>query len=226
MNEIDATPSAAAARRPVRKRLTRAERAPVAREAIFAAASKVVGAVGYADATLARITEEAGIAQGTFYLYFENRQTLFDQLLPHARREMLDLVRSRVSGSADFFEVEERGMRAFLEYLKMNAGFFRILNEAETVAPEAYRQHYQEVAAGLARLLDRAVTRQQVRPLDNKEIHTVSYLMMGARISLYQMCVRLQPKPRVSQPQALAHYMAMVRAWLAPKPGHAPPPRS
>jgi AcrR family transcriptional regulator len=51
-----------------RKRLSRQELAAGARQAIFAAASKVVGQYGYAEASITRITEAAGIAQVTFYM--------------------------------------------------------------------------------------------------------------------------------------------------------------
>ena len=42
------------------------------------AATKIVGKYGYAEASVARITDEAGVAQGTFYNHFENRQELLD----------------------------------------------------------------------------------------------------------------------------------------------------
>ncbi|WP_299104437.1 helix-turn-helix domain-containing protein [uncultured Bradyrhizobium sp.] len=32
-----------------------------------------LGRYGYAEASVARITDEAGVAQGTFYNHFENR---------------------------------------------------------------------------------------------------------------------------------------------------------
>ena len=43
-----------------RKRLTREELTPLARDALFRAAGKVVGESGYKDASVARITEAAG----------------------------------------------------------------------------------------------------------------------------------------------------------------------
>jgi len=54
------------------------EDTPEARDAIFAAAASVIGEHGYVGATIKRITEQAGIAQGTFYLYFDSRQALFE----------------------------------------------------------------------------------------------------------------------------------------------------
>jgi AcrR family transcriptional regulator len=209
-----AAPAPAPAR--TRKRLTREELTPIAREAIFNAAARVVGEVGYGEASVARITAAARIAQGTFYLYFPTRQSLFDELLPHARREMLALVRERVAGARDFFELEERGMAAFLEYVQRTPGFLRILNEAEAVAPEAYKRHYDDIAGRFRRGLQDAVAARQVRSLAPAELHTAVYLMMGARVSLYQMLHRERLEGGAAARAAVAHYMTMVRNWLAP----------
>lgn len=202
-----------------RKRLSREELTPLAREALFRAAAKVVGQVGYAEASVARITAAAGVAQGTFYLYFAARQSLFEELLPHARREMLAKVRERVAGAGDFFEVEARGVRAFLDYLRQEPGFIRILNEAEAVAPQAYRNHYEDIAERHRRQLQQASAAGEVRMLDAEEIDTVVYLMMGARVSLYQRCQG--PAARKVE-AAVDHYIAMVRAWLQPRTREVP----
>ena len=52
----------------------------------------VVGEQGYAGASIALITQRAGLAQGTFYLYFDSREDLFDQLLPEVGQELLDFL--------------------------------------------------------------------------------------------------------------------------------------
>ena len=49
----------------------------------------MVGRLGYAEASVARITELADVAQGTFYNHFESRQELLDQLLPAIGRQMV-----------------------------------------------------------------------------------------------------------------------------------------
>ncbi|MGO1342428.1 MAG: TetR/AcrR family transcriptional regulator, partial [Cellulosimicrobium funkei] len=42
------------------------------RAKILAAAEQVFAEVGYHDASIVKITESAGVGQGTFYLYFES----------------------------------------------------------------------------------------------------------------------------------------------------------
>src|ERR1700741_727023 len=81
-------------------KLNRAERNAWTKRKIFDAATKIVGKYGYAEASVARITEEAGVAQGTFYNHFENRQELLDQLLPTIGLDMVRFIRAR-TGTAD-----------------------------------------------------------------------------------------------------------------------------
>ena len=65
--------------------------------------AKVVGAEGYAHASVAKVTALAEIAQGTFYNYFASQQDLFDQLLPELGTELLDFIRTRIAGESDSF---------------------------------------------------------------------------------------------------------------------------
>src|SRR5438045_8866360 len=76
-------------------KLNRVERNAWTKRRIFDAATKIVGKYGYAEASVARITEEAGVAQGTFYNHFENRQELLDQLLPKIGVDMVRCIRAR-----------------------------------------------------------------------------------------------------------------------------------
>ena len=60
-----------AALRPVRpRRMSREEKARDTYQRILEAAARTVGEDGYADASVAKITRLAGVAQGTFYNYF------------------------------------------------------------------------------------------------------------------------------------------------------------
>src|SRR6185312_14077800 len=76
-------------------KLNRVERNAWTKQKIFDAATKVVGKYGYAEASVARITEEAGVAQGTFYNHFESRQELLEQLLPKIGLDMVRFTHAR-----------------------------------------------------------------------------------------------------------------------------------
>jgi AcrR family transcriptional regulator len=59
----------------------RAERSAARREAILAAALDEFSARGFAAARLEDVARRAGIAKGTIYLYFRDKETLFAELI-------------------------------------------------------------------------------------------------------------------------------------------------
>src|SRR2546430_12913194 len=98
-------------------KLNRVERNAWTKRRIFDAAAKMVGKYGYADASVARITEEAGVAQGTFYNHFENRQELLDQLLPKIGIDMVLFIRERTGRSQSASQEIER-FSPFFDFIR------------------------------------------------------------------------------------------------------------
>lgn len=197
----------------VPKRATRQERAENLRRKILAAAAKVVGEYGYADASIGRITDEAGIAQGTFYLYFESRQAIFDVLLPHVGAELLLYIGSKVRGAKNFLDVEERGFRAFFEYLRLNPGFFRVLNEAEVAAPVAHAEHLNLVMGRYVKSLKRSLDNGEIKNFEESELETLAYIFQSARSYLY-LC-HIKGKGLKKLPDWVVQaYMKVVRSGL------------
>lgn len=188
----------------------RVQRTEELRNRIFAAAAKIVGDHGYADASIDRITELAGMAKGTFYLYFSSRQDLLDELLPHVGTDLITYLRAEVSGAKTFFEVEERGFRAFFSFLKNNPGFFRILNEAEVAAPVAHAKHMALVTAHYVSSMQRSVERGEIKNFRDKELEALAYVFQSARSYLYMRYVkdrRLRKPPE----WVVEAYMKLIR---------------
>lgn len=164
----------------------RAQKTARKREHLMLAAARVVGEFGYRDASIQRITAAAGMAQGTFYLYFASRQALFDELLPHFGRVMMEEVRMRSEGTRGFFELEEIGMKAVVEYLHENSWFWRLLNEAQVEAPLAWQQHHGEVTRRYVRFLQRALRKGELSGYSEHELGTVAQLLIAARDYVYR----------------------------------------
>lgn len=173
---------------PATRRPTRAEKAAATRQRLIEAAAEVVGEFGYADASVARITARANIALGTFYNYFDTRQALFDTLLPELGQDLIAFVGDRVHGSRDTMEMEERGFRAFFEYLAANPGFYRILNEAETMAPKAHHKHFEALASRYVAALKKGLARGDMPAYSEADLETIVYLLMAARSYLTLRC--------------------------------------
>src|SRR4051812_7995465 len=72
---------AGAAATSVRRRSPRAEQAAMRRKAILSAALEEFSARGFAAARLDDVARRAGVAKGTIYLHFRDKETLFQELV-------------------------------------------------------------------------------------------------------------------------------------------------
>ncbi|MFT4191238.1 MAG: TetR/AcrR family transcriptional regulator [Comamonas sp.] len=200
---------------------SRNERSVLIREELFRAASEVVGQVGYQDASVAMITQRAGVAQGTFYNHFSSRQDLFDKLLPSLGGELLNEVKAASKGASGLLQKEEAGFRAFFSFLKSNPHFFRILNEAELFAPEAYRIHLDLVQKGYMRMFRKAHEEGEIAGFDEKEFEAIAYVLMSSRTYLAWRYVYGQDADGELPEWVVKGYMRLLQDGLRGKAAQA-----
>ncbi|WP_206914837.1 TetR/AcrR family transcriptional regulator [Agrobacterium sp. OT33] len=163
------------------RRLSRDEKAKLTRESLLAAACKVVAAEGYSSASIAKIADTAGVAQGTFYNYFADRQALFDELLPYEGLRMLTTVEATARKSAPGLLRELTRFNEFLRYVADNDGFYRVLYEAEVFAPAAHRIHIANIVSGYRRSLKRGIAAGLLTDLTDDQIDCIIYQLLGMR---------------------------------------------
>jgi AcrR family transcriptional regulator len=204
------------------RKLTRAERAAENRAKLIHAAQEVIGEMGYAEASIARIVERAGLAQGTFYLYFESRQDLFDKLLPEAGDEALAFIGKAVKGSPDFVAMEEKGLHAFFEYATQNPSYFRVLSEAEIAAPAAYLGYTRKRTNGFLSVVKAAWKKGEIAGYSERELGVLTQLMLAARAYLFQEYARTSNGVRKPPPWVVDTYIKFLLHGLA---GPSPKPR-
>ncbi len=164
----------------------RIEKKNAGRLALIRAAVDVVGKVGYEKASIALITARAKVGIGSFYLYFESRQDLFDQLLPQLGLEMQRHVAERVKGAKDFYEVDKRGLKAFFEFARLNRGFYRVLNEAEAAAPRGFERYNAIMLQRFVVSLERGRAAGNVLHFSGRELVLIAYILMGARLYIHR----------------------------------------
>jgi AcrR family transcriptional regulator len=196
------------------KKVTRAEKVASNRQALLRAASEIVGERGYLEASVARITERAGLAHGTFYKHFESRQAMFEELLPSMGKELLEDVRELVRGSKNILEVEEKGFRGFFEYVVKHPGFYRVLNEAEVVAPAAFDQHITNLARHYTQALKRSRIRGEIKGYDERELEVIAFVLMAARFYIYLRFSKANNEARRIPDWVVTAYMKFVSHGL------------
>ena len=146
------------------------------RRRLLEAAEQVFAELTYHEASIVKITEAAGVAQGTFYLYFESKQQLFDELVLDLNRRVRRAMSEGASQGTTRAERERGGFRGYFRFTAEHPGLYRIIRQAEIVAPHILHEHYQRIAAGYVTGLQDAMDAGEVVRADPE---VLAWILMG-----------------------------------------------
>jgi AcrR family transcriptional regulator len=163
-----------------RKR-NRVENARRTRQALLKAALGVVARHGYKKSSVSRITQAAGVAQGTLYSYFETHNQLLAELVPSETTSLIEALQGATEGAEDFFDHERRAFLAFAEYLRKSPYLLRVLTESEIAAPESHAGYLRAVEGLQLTALQAARARGEVRSESERAFWAIAEVLAGAR---------------------------------------------
>ena len=187
------------------------KRGSARRELLLRSAEKVIGARGFAAASIAEITRETGTAQGTFYIYFSSKSEVFHELVLEMGALTRRVMRDAVADAPDRLEAERRGLRAFLRFVSERPALYRIVEEARFIDPEAYQAYFSGFADAYREQLSRAVAEGEIRPGD-AEVR--AWALMGIAKNLGDRFVLWDDHPDLDHVADEA--FALIRDGLAP----------
>ncbi|HEY5710529.1 MAG TPA: TetR/AcrR family transcriptional regulator [Allosphingosinicella sp.] len=129
---------------------------------LLEAAAQEFGERGYHEAAITGITQRAGVALGTFYTYFESKEELFRALVRDMSRATRAHVAEAVRGAPDRIAAERIGLAAFIGFTRQHPELYRIIEEAQFVAEDCYREHYLTFVEGYREGLAAAAARGEI----------------------------------------------------------------
>ncbi|MGH3274391.1 MAG: TetR/AcrR family transcriptional regulator [Streptosporangiaceae bacterium] len=126
------------------------ERPPAQR--LLAAAEHLFGERSYRLTTVADICAHAGMATGSFYAYYESKSDIFTAVIRQINADVRAAQGAALSGAADNQRARERAsFRAYFDLMSQRPWVYRIVREAEFLAPGEFRQYYERLARGYSR---------------------------------------------------------------------------
>jgi AcrR family transcriptional regulator len=136
------------------------------RTRLIEAAEEVFGELGYHEASIVKITEAAGVGQGTFYLYFASKKDVFDELVRDLNRRVRHAMKEASSQGATRVDAELLGFRAYFHFTGEHPALYRIIRQAEFVSPEMLRYHYEKLSEGYVEGLRESMARGELGAID------------------------------------------------------------
>jgi len=143
---------------------------------LLAMAEDVFGDLGFDRASVSEITRRAGVAQGTFYLYFPSKRSVFSELVRQISRDVRYEIQLAIAGAKTRLDAERKGFEAFFNYVRKHPDIYRIVRQAEFVDREAFAYYYESIAQAYAAGLSTAARAGEIKKL-NPEV--VAWCLMG-----------------------------------------------
>ena len=140
----------------------RTERGRKTLRRLIEAAAAEFGERGFHEAAITGITQRAGVALGTFYTYFESKEEVFRALVLDMSRATRAHVAEAVKGAPDRLAAERIGLEAFIAFTRKHPELYRIIEEAQFVAEDVYREHYLTFVEGYRQGLAAAAARGEI----------------------------------------------------------------
>ncbi len=131
---------------------------------------------GYHGTTVNNITQEAGIAAGTFYLYFPSKLSLYKHILIMFSHNIRRTIAANVAEKVTRYEKEREGLKSFIMLAKENPQMYNIIWESLYIDRALFKDYYESFAKRYIKGLNNSVKREEIRALDTE---VVSYILMG-----------------------------------------------
>ena len=144
-------------------------------QSIQDATMRVIARKGMAAATMQEIATEAGVAKGTIYLYFRDRDELVEKTFERAMTQLMAQIDEALERDIPFAEKLRAVISAQIGFFSANREFVRLYLSLRMPEGTADRQRrhkghcqpqYRERVEKLAAVLRQAIERGEIRTTD------------------------------------------------------------
>ena len=169
-------------------------------QSIQEAALRVISRKGMAAATMQEIAEEAGVAKGTIYLYFRDRDELVEKTFERAVSELIKRIDEALEKSGTFEQKIRAIITGKLEFFRENREFFRLYMSLRFPEGNAQQQRrhkrtcepqYQATFDRFVGVIEEAIARSEIRPVDAQRL--ALFIVEGTNAIVVQRVMEENP---------------------------------
>jgi TetR/AcrR family fatty acid metabolism transcriptional regulator len=150
------------------------------RRRLLQAAVRVFARKGYHSARVGDIAEEAGVAHGLLYHYFESKESLLEAVFRDTWSQIMEAIREIEARDEPAGEQLRRVAALFLRAWARDPDLVRVLVREVARSPQVQRQvdEIGEVFAGIRRIIERGQDSGEFRP--DVDAQLASWIFYGA----------------------------------------------
>lgn len=131
---------------------------------------------GYHDTSMVDIARDAEVAQGTIYIYFKDKKSIFQYLVKNLGQNLRDEIRKSLKDKSTRYNQEYIGLQTFLDFVKDHVGIFKIIWQAQFVDMNLFTEYYEEFSKSYIKGIKKAQGDDEMRDIDPQ---VLSYCFIG-----------------------------------------------
>ena len=143
---------------------------------IVNSAEKLFYKKGYHGTGINDITTASNVALGTFYIYFEDKMSIYRYLLVQYSHRIRMHIAKEIAGIEDRVEAERIGLRAFLLFIAKHKHIYNIIWESLYIDKKLFVDYYTQFASNYARQIKQAQEADEMKQYDPE---IVAFVLMG-----------------------------------------------
>ena len=152
------------------------ERGKKTLNSIVNAAVQVFYEKGYHNASINDITSLAGVATGTFYIYFDGKYNLYKYLLLSCSRMIRKHLTKSIEGCTTRREAERIGLKCWMDFVLKNQYIYPIIWESMYIDRKLFDDYYITFCEAYSKGLKKAEDEGEVADIDPE---VLAYALMG-----------------------------------------------
>ena len=180
-------------------------------QSIQDAAMRVIARRGMAAATMQEIATEAGVAKGTLYLYFRDRDELVEKTFERAMGALHARIDAALQSASSFEQSLRAMLTAEIEFFRDHREFFRLYMSLRLPQGNAQQQRrqkrtcqpqYRSRIEQFAKLLDAAMNRGEIRRLDPNRL--ALFIVEASNAIIIERVLEEAPPPEEQDVELIA----------------------
>lgn len=144
---------------------------------IILVAEQLFSERGYYKTSIKDITKEAGVGIGTFYIYFDDKHSLYQTILTEYGRFIRKTIAASVKRATTRQEAERIGIETFVQLVRNDPSMYNVIWEALYVDKQLFVDYYKRFSENYTRQIVKAQEAGEIVADYDPEV--LSYMLMG-----------------------------------------------
>ncbi|WP_188695881.1 TetR/AcrR family transcriptional regulator [Pullulanibacillus camelliae] len=181
------------------------------RQRILEAAERSFGLFGYKATTMDQVAKLAGVAKGTIYTFFKNKEELFNEIIDGLITSMRKRAEMAIHEEDSFFDNLHRALYDILDFRREHQLTLKLSQEFREIGTNNAKAALERLENMIVKFIERhlqiAVDKGEIVQVDP---HLTAFIMLQLYIALiYKWEEREQPLSREEIAQLFQRYLVL-----------------